>query len=113
MNANGLKEQAEHIRQAHAGQSRVPWPSGFKNKLVELIESGQTAKSLSEVTGISHQLISQWAPKKRCSTLSSFRQIQLTSEHENKPLSLKWTGGLEVSSLSFSQFRELLREGLL
>jgi transposase-like protein len=113
MKLKELKERSRAIRAQYEGKYHVKWPDDFKKDIVRLLENGESMVKISKATGIAHQTIDHWRPNPRFKKKSKkFQEVSVFST-EDTQITLSWSGGLEVSGLSFSQFCELLDRGLL
>lgn len=111
MEISELVEKSKEIRELGKNSRRLRWPSEFREEVVALVKSGTSISKVSVSTGIAHQTIRGWVGPR--SKSKKFREIQIQEQVELGGLTLSWGDDLKVSGLSFSQFRELLREGLL
>ena len=111
MEISELVEKSKEIRETSKNSRRLRWPSEFRDEVVTMVKSGTSISKISNSTGIAHQTIRGWVgPKPKA---NKFRELRIEDQVSVTGLTLSWGGDLEVSGLSFSQFRELLREGLL
>lgn len=113
MKIKELKERSQEIREKYKGKYHVKWPDDFKKDIVRLLENGESMVKISKATGIAHQTIDHWRPTPRFKKKSKkFQEVSVSSTGDSQ-ITLSWSGGLEVSGISFSQFCELLDRGLL
>jgi len=113
MNLKDLKERSREIRAQFEGKYHVKWPDDFKKDIVRLLEGGESMVKISKATGIAHQTIDHWRPNPRFKKKNKkFQEVSISSADDSR-ITLSWSGGLEVSGLSFPQFCELLDRGLL
>ncbi len=109
-----IKEKSKTIRAEYEGKYHVKWPGEFKQSVLKLLDDGTSLKKISKATGIAEQTITNWRPgSKRKSKSKKFKQMSVRNIDPPSLLMLSWSEGLEVTGISFEQFRQLLREGLL
>lgn len=114
MNLEYLKARAKEIRSQYVGRRYVQWPKDFKKEVVATIDTGIAAKDMAEALGISFPTVFSWkrifSPKKNVS--KAFKPISIIED--SKPtIELNWKQGLTAKGISFSEFKELLKESLL
>jgi len=114
MNLEALKVRTQEIRSQYVGKRYVSWPKDFKKEVVAAIDSGVATKDIAEALGISFPTVFSWkrifSPKKPNS--KAFKPISIV-EDPKPTIELNWKQGLTATGLSFSEFKELLKEGLL
>ena len=113
MDIKELRRRSQEIRSQYEGKYHVKWSSEFKQAVVKALHSGEDLKKICEETGIARQTIMNWQPPKKPPKLKKFKEVRVTPLERENILTLNWSGGLEVSGLSFSQLCELLSRGLL
>ena len=113
MDLEALKIRTQEVRFQYVGKRYVQWPKDFKKDVVATIDSGLTTKSVAETLDISVPTIFSW--RRKFSTLgkTNFKPVQIIEDKATSEISLSWKQGLSATGLSFSEFKELLKEGLL
>lgn len=113
MNLDALKTRAKEIKSQYTGKRYVQWPKDFKKEVVEAIDSGIATKQVAETLEISFPTVFSWkrkfSPKPKA---SAFKPITVF-EDQKSMIELNWKQGLTAKGISFSEFKELLKEGLL
>ena len=112
MDLQELKKQSNIIRNQSLPGKRVYWPEQFRNDAVKLMSSGHSANTVSSLTHIAVSTLYTWIKRSRTKPTDQFKQVKVI-ESSVSNLSLTWQAGLSIEGLSFSQVKELLREGLL
>lgn len=108
-----LKLRTAEIRSRYAGKRYVSWPQGFKKEVVAFTETGVTVKETAEALQISYPTVFSW--RKQFSSkpkAPAFKPITII-ENQKAVIELSWKQGLTAKGISFSEFKELLKEGLL
>lgn len=91
----------------------MSWPKDFKKEVVAFIETGVTVKQVAEDLQISYPTVFSW--RKQFSSrakVPAFKPIAII-EDKKALIELSWKQGLTAKGLSFSEFKELLKEGIL
>lgn len=113
MDLEVLKIRTQEIRSQYVGKRYVQWPKDFKKEVVAFVETGVTVKETAEALQISYPTVFSW--RKQFSSKPkdpAFKPITII-EDQKAVIELSWKQGLTVTGLSFSEFKELLKEGLL
>ena len=113
MNLEPLKTRTEEIRAPFTGKRYVKWPLDFKKEVVAAIDSGVPTKTVAETLGISFPTVFSWRRKFSTLCKTNFKPVAIIEDQSRPEVSLLWKEGLRVNGLSFSEFKELLKEGLL
>lgn len=108
-----LKLRTAEIRSRYAGKRYVSWPKGFKKEVVAFVETGVTVKETAKALQISYPTVFSWRKQFSSKTKDpAFKPITII-EDKASLIELNWKQGLTATGLSFSEFKELLKEGLL
>jgi hypothetical protein len=114
MDLEALKIRTKEIRSQYVGKRYVSWPKDFKQEVVAAIDSGVATKDMADALGISFPTVFSWkrifSPKK--SSSKAFKPISIVDD-QKPTVELSWKQGLTAKGISFSEFKELLKEGLL
>lgn len=91
----------------------MSWPKDFKKEVVAFVETGVTVKELAEALKISYPTVFSWRKQFSSKTNTPvFKPVKIV-ENQKAVIELNWKQGLTAIGISFSEFKELLKEGLL
>ena len=113
MDLENLQIRTQEIRSQFVGKRYVQWPKDFKKDVVAAIDSGLTTKSVSETLDINFPTVFSWRRKFSTMGKTNFKPVQIIEDKTASEITLSWKQGLTVKGVSFSGFKELLKEGLL
>jgi len=113
MNLEHLKTRTKEIKSQYTGKRYVQWPKDFKQEVVATIDSGVPTKNIAETLEISFPTVFSWRRKFSLKPkASAFKPITVV-EDQKSTIELNWKQGLTAKGISFLEFKELLKEGLL
>ena len=115
MGLQELSDLSQFIRSEKKHRSRTHWPKDFKEAVIFEFSQGTSLKSICEATGISASTVRKWLPSRHKKGMKRrFRQVHVSPFVEGGALLLISTQkGIEVRGVSFSELRQLLKDGLL
>jgi len=113
MDLKNLKIRTQEIRNNFTGKRYVQWPTDFKKDVVTAIESGLSTTELAETLKISAPTVFSWRRKFSTLCKTNFKPVQIIEDKTASEILLSWKQGLTVQGVSFTEFKELLKEELL
>ena len=114
MGLQKLSDLSQFIRSEKKHRGRTHWPKDFKEAVIFEFSQGTSLKAICEAAGISASTVRKWLPSRKKGVKRGFRQVHVSPFVEGGALLLISTQkGLEVRGVSFSELRQLLKEGLL
>lgn len=112
MNLEALKTRTQEIRSQFVGKRYVQWPVEFKKEVVKVIGPEFSTKEVADALEISFPTVFSWRKKFSKTKGPAFKPVSIVEDQKAR-IELSWKQGLTAKGISFSEFKELLKEGLL
>ena len=115
MGIQELSQLSQSIRSDQKDQGRIYWPRHFKEAVLAELSQGTSLKAICEATGLTASTAQRWLSSvHKRGKKKKFKRVHVSPFVEGGALLLISTQkGLEVRGVSFSELRQLLKEGLL